>query len=233
MYVVVNGGGAVGIFLARTLHQKGHSVAVVEQRSSVVRKLAEELPTDVLVIEGDGCDARFLRDAGTDRADVFAAVTRRDEVNLISCQLAREHFGVKRAVARVSKPRNERVFHALGIEAISSTTIISRLVEEEVTVGDIIRLATLQKGQLALVETQIPMDSGGAPPRTVAELGLPEDLVLVSVLRGETLILPRGSTVIEPGDRVLAVTRIGKEDRLGHLLRFAGGRSSGKETNQA
>ena len=232
MHVVVSGGGAVGTYLARTLHRKGHSVAVVEERSSVVRKLAEELPTDVLVIEGDGCDARFLRDAGADRADVFAAVTRRDEVNLISCQLAREHFGVKRAVARVSKPRNEPVFHALGIEAISSTTIISRLVEEEVTVGDIIRLATLQKGQLALVETQIPMESGGATPRTVAELGLPEDIVLVSVMRGDTLILPRGGTAIEPGDRVLAVTRMGAEDRLGPLLRFPGRQPNRKEPEQ-
>jgi trk system potassium uptake protein len=232
MYVVVHGGGTVGSFLARTLHQKGHSVAVVEQRSRVVRKLAEELPTDVLVIEGDGCNSRFLRDAGADRADVFAAVTRRDEVNLVSCQLAREHFGVTRAVARVSEPRNEPVFHALGIEAISSTTVISRLIEEEVSVGDIIRLSTLQKGQIALVETEIPMENGGPGSRTVAELGLPEDIVLVSVMRGDTLILPRGGTVIQAGDRVLAVTRAGREDRLGRLLRAAGGQRNGTEVHE-
>jgi len=223
MHVVVNGGGAVGSYLARTLREKGHSVAVVEQSGQVVRKLAGELPTDVLVIEGDGCNPRYLRDAGIDRADVFAAVTRRDETNLISCQLAREHFGVGRTVARVSSPRLERVFHELGIEAISSTTIISRLVEEEVTVGEIIRLAVLQKGRLALVESEIPVGSGEPTPRTVAELGLPDDAVLVAVTRGDALILPRGGTLIQPGDRVLAVTRLGTEERVGRLLRGNGG----------
>jgi trk system potassium uptake protein len=218
MYVVVNGGGAVGSFIATTLHAKGHGVAVVEQRSARMRRLSEELPTGVLVIHGDGCDPRILRDAGVDRADVFAAVTRRDEVNLISCQLAREHFGVRRAVARVSSPRNERVFHALGIEAISSTTVIGRLIEEEVTVGDIIRLSVLQKGELALVETEIPPDSH-ATGLTVAQLGLPEDVVLVSITRGETLVIPRGGTTVEPGDRILAVTRTGREERLARLLR--------------
>ena len=222
MFVVINGGGEVGSFLARTLHGKGHAVSVIDKRSEIMRKLAEEVPTDILLVEGDGCDVRALKDAGTDRADVFASVTPHDEENLVSCQIARLHFGVQRVVARVSSPRNEGAFHSLGIEAISSTTVISQLIEEQLTVGDIIRLYTLQKGQLGLVEVEVPQGASAADGRTVAELGLPDDIVLVSLLRGDRLLIPRGRTSLQPGDRVMAVTQLGREAQLARLLRGNG-----------
>lgn len=223
MYVVIHGGGAVGSYLARSLHGQGHHVAIIEGRTRIVDKLAEELSTDVLVIQGDGCDVHYQQDAGVDRADVFAAVTRHDEVNLISCRIAKEKYSVRRAVARVNGPRAERVFHALGIEAISSTTVIGRLIEEEMTVGDIIRLSVLQKGELALVEMEVPGDTAAPSGRSVAELGLPEDVVLVSVARGGAIILPRGGTVLLPGDRVMAVTAAGGQERLARALRGQAG----------
>jgi trk system potassium uptake protein len=219
MYIVINGGGKVGSFLARTLQQKGHNVAIIDKRSDVIKKLAEELPTDILLIEGDGCNVRYLQDAGVDRADVYASVTRKDEDNLVSCQLVKLNFGVKKVVARVNSPKNERVFHNLGIEAISSTTIIGRLIEEEMTVSDVIKLYLLQKGQLALVETEIPQDNGRDSSIIVSELKLPEDIVLVSIMRDDHLIIPRGNTTIQPGDRILAVTLAGKEEELLRLLR--------------
>jgi len=222
VFVVINGGGEVGSFLARTLHGKGHAVSVIDKRSEVMRKLAEEVPTDILLVEGDGCDVRALKDAGVDRADVFASVTPHDEENLVSCQLARLHFGVQRVVARVNSPRNEGAFHSLGIEAISSTTVISQLIEEQLTVGDIIRLYTLQKGQLGLVEVEVPQGASAADGRTVAELGLPDDIVLVSLLRGDRLLIPRGRTSLQPGDRVMAVTQLGREAQLARLLRGNG-----------
>ena len=222
MFVVINGGGEVGSFLARTLHGKGHAVSVIDKRSEIMRKLAEEVPTDILLVEGDGCDVRALKDAGTDRADVFASVTPHDEENLVSCQIARLHFGVQRVVARVSSPRNEGAFHSLGIEAISSTTVISQLIEEQLTVGDIIRLYTLQKGQLGLVEIEVPQGASAADGRTVAELGLPDDIVLVSLTRGDRLLIPRGRTSLQAGDRVMAVTLAGREAELARLLRGNG-----------
>jgi trk system potassium uptake protein TrkA len=218
MFVAINGGGEVVSFLARTLLGKGHSVSVIDKRSEVMRKLAEEVPTSILLIEGDGCDVRALEDAGVDRADVFASVTPHDEDNLVSCQLARLHFGVRRVVARVSSPRNEGAFHALGIDAISSTTVISQLIEEQLTVGDIIRLYTLQKGQLGIVEVEVQEGAAAADGRTVAELGLPEDIVLVSLMRGDRLLIPRGRTSLRPGDRVMAVTLAGREAELARLL---------------
>jgi trk system potassium uptake protein TrkA len=218
MYIVINGGGQVGSFLARTLQQKGHAVAIIDKRGKVIKKLAEELPTSILLIEGDGCNVRSLQDAGADRADIFAAVTRDDEDNLVSCQLVKLSFGVKKVVARVNSPKNEQVFLSLGIEAISSTTVISRLIEEEMTASDVIRLHLLQKGQLALVETEIPRENGRIAGISVSELQLPEDIVLVSIMRDEHVLIPRGSTIIKPGDRILAVTLAGKDEELLRIL---------------
>jgi trk system potassium uptake protein TrkA len=227
MFVTINGGGEVGSFLARTLHGKGHSVTVIDKRSEIMRKLAEEVSPEILLVEGDGCDVRALEDAGVDRADVFASVTPKDEDNLVSCQLARLAFGVQRVVARVSSPRNEGAFHALGIEAISSSTVIGRLIEEQLTVGDIIRLYTLQKGRLGIVEVEVPEGSAAADGRTVADLGLPEGIVLVCLTRGDQLLIPRGRTALRAGDRVMAVTPAGREKELARLLRGNGAAAGG------
>ncbi len=218
MYVVINGGGKVGSYLGQTLARKGNDIAVIEKRREVIAKLAEELPSSALLIEGDGCDVRYQEDAGVGHADVFCSVTGDDDDNLISCQLAKVHFGVKRAVARVNSPKNERIFNALGVEAISSTTVISRLVEEEVTVGDIIRLQTLGRGKLALVELDLPVDRCVVCNKPISSLQLPPETVLVTIIRGDEVIIPKGNTCIEPGDRVLAVAGTGQEENLRRLL---------------
>jgi len=218
MYVVISGGGKVGSYLAHNLLKKGHGVAVIEKRSGVLEKLAEELPTRALLIEGDGCGVKYQEDAGVGHADIFAAVTGNDDDNLVSCQLARAHFGVKRTVARINSPRNEHIFHALGIEGISSTTIIGRLIEEEATIGDIIHLQTLKRGQISLVEIDLPKDNCFACNRKVYELNLPEGSVIAAVVRGDKVIVPKGDTVMETGDRVLAVAALGKEEELRRIL---------------
>jgi trk system potassium uptake protein len=218
MYIVISGGGKVGSYLAHNLVKRGHGVAVIEKRSEVLEKLAEELPTKVLLIEGDGCDVKYQEDAGVSHADIFAAVTGNDDDNLVSCQLARAHFAVKRTVARINSPKNEHIFHALGIEGISSTTIISRLIEEEATIGDIIRLHTLKKGQISLAEVELPNDDCPVCNKKVHELNLPEGSVLVAIVRGDKVIVPKGDTVIEAGDRVLAVAASGKEEEIRRVL---------------
>ena len=218
MYVVINGGGKVGSYLGRTLVHKGHGVAVIEKRAQVLEKLSAELPTKVLLIEGDGCDTKFQEDAGVGHADVFVAVTGEDEDNLVSCQLAKVRFNVKRALARVNSPKNEHLFNALGIEAISATTVISRLIEEEMSVGEVFTLQILKKGRLALVELNVGEDHGTVCNKKLSELKLPGDTVLVAVIRGDKVIVPKGSTVIETGDRLFAVTSIEQERELRRLL---------------
>ncbi|MDP9023704.1 MAG: TrkA family potassium uptake protein [Actinomycetota bacterium] len=222
MFVVIAGGGKVGRYIAADLIERGHEVSVIERQRGRCESLVAEYP--VLVIEGDACDVRYLEQARVDRADVFVATTREDDDNLVACQLARTEFGVRRVISRVNSPKNVEIFELMGIEAVSSTTLISRLLEEEVTVGELIHLHTLKAGKVDLVEVRIPDhdDANAPPPRSVEELDLPLDAVLVAIFRGDTgaeeTIIPRGSTQILPGDEVIALTTPELEDELRRML---------------
>lgn len=217
MYIIVCGGGKVGAYLARDLAQKGHTIIIIEKRPTRCRKIAEESPSS-LVIQGDACNIQTLEEAEAERADAIAVVTGDDDDNLVICQLAREVFKIPRIVGRVNNPKNEQIFHALGIEnALSSTTIIAKLIEEEATIGEIFTLHVLKEGHLALVETTVPKNSP-IQGRKVAELGLSHDCVLVAVLRKKEVILPRGNTKLLPGDKVIALTSIDKEKTLQTIL---------------
>ncbi len=218
MYIVICGGGKVGSYLAKDLSRRGHAVTLIERREDRCQKIAAENP-DVLVIQGDACDISYLEEAELDRADVVAAVTGDDDDNLVISQLAREKFGVKKIIARVNNPKNEPIFHALGIKnAISSTTIIAHLIEEEASVGDIITLQILKQGNVALVETEVP-EGSRASGKKVAELGLPKDCVLVAILRGTDVIIPRGGTELMAGDVIVALSLVGKEKALEEALK--------------
>jgi len=216
IFVVISGGGKVGEFLSNQLDEAGHSVVVIEKDEGVCTRLAAK--TDALIINGDACDYRFQQEARTDKADVFAAVTGDDDDNLVACQLARISFDVPRTVARVNNPRNERIFNLMGINAISSTTVIAHLIEEETTVGDLITLHLVKKGKLAIVEVDIPETGAGATGKAIKELGLPADCVLVSIIRGDEVFVPGGDLVLNAGDSVIAVTSVDKEAALKRIL---------------
>lgn len=218
MYIVINGGGKVGSYLAGKMLESGHDVAVIEKRSEIVGKLGEELPERALIIMGDGCDAAFQEDAGVARADIFVGLTGDDDDNLVACQLAKIGFGVPRALSRVNNPKNEGIFNALGIEAISSTTIISRMIEEEATVGDIRTLIALRKGNMAIIEIELPTDRCVVCNKPVAELKLPTECVLVAIARGDDAITVHGDTRLQPGDRVIAFTKVQHERALKKAL---------------
>ncbi len=219
MYIVINGGGKVGSYLAQTMVDAGREVALIERRAEVIEKLAAELPQRILLIHGDGCDASFQEDAGVGRADVFVAATGDDDDNLVACQLAKVAFGAPRAIARVNNPKNEDIFNAMGIEAISSTTIIARMIEEEATVGDIRTLVALRRGSMAIVEIELPVDRCVVCGKAVAEIGLPVDCVLIAVIRGTDEVLAvHGQTRLEPGDVVIAFTAVEQEKALKKAL---------------
>lgn len=214
MYAVIVGGGRIGRYIAKDMTDKGHDVTVIERLAARCEQLVAE--TDVLVIEGDAGDVRYLEQAHVDRADVFVATTHEDDDNLVACQLAKIEFGVKRAISRVNTPKNVEIFEKLGIEAVSSTRLISELLEHEFTVGELIRLSSLRGGRVSLVELRIPDD--GRPPRAVQDLGLPLDAVLVCIFRGEETIIPRGTAEVEPGDDVVALTTPDLEEELRNVL---------------
>jgi trk system potassium uptake protein TrkA len=218
LYIVINGGGKIGSYLGKTLLEHGHEVALIERREKVARRLAIELPDNALIVVGDGCDVQYQEDAGTAHADVFTSATGDDDDNLVACQLAKVAFGVPRTVARVNAPRNERIFNALGIEAISSTTIISRMIEEEATVGDMRTLISLRKGNMAIVEVELPVDRCVVCGKKVMDLDLPVDCLIMALIRGEEIITVHGETEMEPGDVVIAFTRVEHEKTLKRAL---------------
>lgn len=203
MYTVLAGGGKVGRFIATDLLSIGHQVAIIEP---VAGRCDDLLPnTNLLVLRGDATDVRYLEDVHLERADVFVATTGADDANFVASQLARNTFHVPRVIARVNKPRNEELFQRLHIEAVSTTSLISRLIREQLTVGDLVHLTTLRSGTVNLVEINIPTDLT-RPLHRIEDLVLPEDSVLVCIFRGEDIVIPRGSIRLRGGDQVIALT---------------------------
>ncbi|MFA5320050.1 MAG: NAD-binding protein [Candidatus Omnitrophota bacterium] len=216
MYILIVGAGKVGYFLAKRLSEGKHTVSIVDSDREVCEEIARRL--EVLAINGDGCDQEILSEAGISRADVVAAVTGDDEDNLIICQLAKERFGVHRTVGRVNNPDNESTFSKLGVDVpVDATKIIAKIIEEEVSFSDFVNLMSFKRGKLALVRVDLPGDSP-VINKQVSQLQLPADSVLVSILRKEEVIVPKGTTVLQPGDDVIAITAIGNEPQLLRLL---------------
>jgi trk system potassium uptake protein len=216
VYVVIAGGGKIGRYIARDLVEKGHEATIVERIGSRCEQLVAE--TDVLVIEGDACDVSYLEQAHTDRADVFVSTTHEDDDNLVAAQLAKIEFGVPRAISRVNTPKNVEIFEALGIEPVSSTRLISELLENEFSVGELIHLTSLKGGRVQLVELWIPDGEGAPRARAVQDLDLPAEAVLVAVFRGSETVIPHGATELLPGDEVVALTTPDLEERLTRVL---------------
>lgn len=215
MFIIIVGAGQVGYSLAKRLYGK-HTVSIIERDRSLCEDIAKEL--DVLVVNGDGCDSHILEEAGIDRADVVAAVTGGDEDNLVICQLAKQRYNVKRAVGRVNNPENEHTFSELGVDIpIEATSIIAKIIEEEVSFSDFVNLMSFKRGKLAIVRVDLPADSP-VINKEVKDIRLPADSVLVSIVRGEEVIVPRGNTVMKQGDDVIALTIIGNEPQLLTLL---------------
>jgi trk system potassium uptake protein TrkA len=216
MYIVIVGAGKIGFNLAQKLIQDKHTVTVIEKNKTRCEGISQNL--DAMVINGDGCEPRYLEDAEVGRADVVAAVTAEDEDNLVICQLAKEVFGVGRTVARVNNPRNERIFTELGVDVpVNSTAIIAKIIEEESSFEDFINLMTFKRGKLALIRVDLTNDSP-VLDKCVKDVKLPENSVFVSIVRGESIVVPKGETVLKKGDDIIALTTIENEQQLLDLL---------------
>src|SRR6266545_3682052 len=154
MFVLVVGGGKVGYYLAKELIESGHEVALMEKDSARASQIADEIGS--IVIAHDGCEGKYLGEAGCNRADVVAAVTGDDEDNLVICQMAKHHFDVPRTIARVNNPKNEDLFQHLGVdELISPTRMILGSIEQDIPVHELLQLAVLGRGELEIIEAQI------------------------------------------------------------------------------
>jgi trk/ktr system potassium uptake protein len=217
MYVLVAGGGVVGSNLTRMLLALGHEVTLIEQRRDRFDRLEEEFEHRVQL--GDATELYILERAGIGRPpDIVVAVTGDDEDNMVICQVAREHYRVEKAIARVNDPRNQTHFDLLGISpTVSATSSILAMIEHEVPEHELVHLLELRKENLEIVEVQIDKASPCAGVR-VDRLKLPEGSRLISVMRDGHAEIAVGSTELRPGDQVLAILEPGKEQELRRVL---------------
>jgi trk system potassium uptake protein TrkA len=216
MNIIIVGGGKVGYRLASLLAEDKHEVAIIEKNRVTCEEIASKI--DVLVIHGDGCESRYLEDAGIRKADVIAAVTGDDEDNIVICQLAKRKFNVPRTVARVNDPKNEHLFNVLGVDVpVNSTSIIAHIIEEEASLDDFVKLMTFKRGKLAIIRVDIQATSPGVN-KPLKSLKLPPQSVIVSIVRGEDVFVPGGETILKEGDDLIAITTIEYEQELLDVL---------------
>ena len=213
MYVIIAGGGKVGLNLTRELIAKGHEVTLIEGDRSLYLRIEQEL--EHAVQYGDGTELWVLERAGIQRADLVVAVTGDDEDNILICQVAKEKYLCDRIIARCNNPRNLQHFKLLGIvPAVSATDLILNLIEHEVPGHGLVHLLDLPDEKLEIIEVEVV---AGAPAagRRVSEINLPEGSLIISVLpRGGGGFVPKADTVINVGDEVLIVLDPGLEEDI-------------------
>ncbi len=218
MFVFIAGGGRTGAQLATQLLDQNHQVRLVEHRRELLSLLHHEIPTEV-IYEGVATDPNVLKQAGLDKANVVVACTNDDAANLVICYLARTLFKTRRTVARINNPRDawlfDQNFHV--DETINNADVMAHLIQEEMSLGDMMTLLKLRRGRYSVVEEKIPAGAKaiGVP---LKDLGLPDQCIVAAIIRHGQINLPRGTSVLEEGDEVLAVTDAEGAQELAKLL---------------
>lgn len=203
MKVILVGGGKVVYFLAKTFFSKGYEVAIINEDRVYCEKLAKKLPATVIC--GEGSDPYFLEDAGALQADAVVALTPDDPDNLFICQLAEQKFQVPKTFALVNNPTNEWIFQELGVtKVISTTSIISSLIEQQVTVDEVTNLFPIEEGKVTVTQIVLTAESP-VLGKSLKEINLPYDSILGSVIREEEVIIPRGDTKLLEGDKAVVI----------------------------
>jgi trk system potassium uptake protein TrkA len=218
MRVAIAGAGNVGLFIANDLVATGHEVQLIEQNPQVVEKAADA-GDGIEWLVADACEVSSLRQAGLERCEVVVAATGDDEDNLVISLLAKQEFGVPRVVARVNHPKNEWLFNEnWGVDiAVSTPHLITALVEEAVSVGRLVRILQFEGGNVQLVEVTLA-DDAPVVDHAIKDLDIPRDATFVAVVRGEHVVMPRGDTIFEAGDEVLAMVTGDSEEDVRQIL---------------
>ncbi len=219
MRIIVVGGGRLGYFVCRSFLAKKHSVTLIDRDKQECNRLARLL--DAVVVHGEGSDPQILDEAGAQMADVVLAITNHDADNLVICQLASLQFNVPQTMALVTDPDHEDVFRQLGVRAVSTTRIISELIEQRVAFEEIMELMPVAEGKVHVSNVVL----GAQSPvigRELADVILPQDALIACVLRQGQPLVPTGATMLLEQDRVIAISL---PDNHAHVMRALTGHS--------
>ncbi len=216
MKVVIVGGGKIGLHLSRAMLEKRHSVTLIEKDKAECIYLANELGAEIIC--GDCTTLSILEAAGTREAECFIAVTGSDQDNIVAAQIAKEYLGARKVIAKANDPRNMETFRLLGIDfPVSSTDIITKLIEQEADLANMHLLASLSKGKGAICTMTLREDTlyDGV---CLKDIKFPNGTLVVSVVRQDDLIIPNGLTALTSGDEVIAVCEAKSQKALRKLL---------------
>ncbi len=218
MFVLIAGGGRTGAQLASLLLSENYKVCLVEYRPEILARLHQELPTES-IYEGNYSDPDVLDEAGIRQAHAMAATTPDDATNLSLCFVARKMFGVPRTIARINNPRNAWLFNErFHVDvALNQANVLAHLIQEEMSLGDMMTLLKLRRGRYSLVEEKVEK---GAKAIGVAlkDLGLPDECIVAAIIRDGQVTLPRGTTTFQEWDEILAIATPESALRLAELL---------------
>jgi trk system potassium uptake protein TrkA len=220
MFVLIAGGGRTGARLANLLINQNYKVRLVENRRELLSLLHQELPTEV-IYEGNPVDPEVLEGVGIREAHVVAAVTSSDPANLVLCFLAKTMFGVPRTIARVNNPNNAWLFNEqFHVDvALNSADVLAHLIQEEMSLGDMMTIFKIRRGKYSVVEEKVPAGAKviGIP---LKDMGLAEHCVIAAIIRDGVMTLPRGDSTLQDNDEIVAVASPEGAQKLAELLAF-------------
>ena len=217
MLIVISGGSTTAEFLISSMLHKGHRIVVIEEDREQIEHLSEALPPQVLIVEGDGCDSTVQLDAGVDDADLFVALMGHDDTNLVACEIAMTNFRVPRCIATVNSPKTERIFKEVGIEPVSSTKIIGRMIDEEALTGAETAVLAMPEGDLVTMRVRLPRKMNNRSGVFVKDIPYSKNMKIVGVARDGQIIMVHNSLTLQPGDTVIAAVKSGSEDEFRQL----------------
>lgn len=219
MLIVISGGSATTEYLITMMLEQNHRIVVIEEERETIEHLSDVLPPQVLIVEGDGTDPTVQLDASVDEADLFVALMGHDDKNLVACEIAMTAFDVPRCIASVNSPKNIRIYREVGIEPVSSTEIIARMVEEEAIVGDMRMVFSLREGNIVMVKAKVAKNLRRPNGIRVADVPLDNNARLIAVVHDDDSVMVNPDTVLHADETVVAAVKAGHEDEFRAIMR--------------
>jgi len=220
MFVLIAGGGRTGSRLASLLLNQNYKVRLIENRRNMLAHLHQDLPTEV-IYEGHPVEPNVLEAAGARDAHAIAAVTSNDSLNLALCFIAKTLFEVPRTIARVNNPNNAWLFNdSFKVDvALNSADVLAHLIQEEMSLGDMMTLFKIRRGNYSVVEEKVPAEAKVIGIE-LKDMDLAEHCVIAAIIRDGVMTLPRGDSTLQEGDEIVAVASPTGVQKLSDLLAF-------------